>query len=338
VPWYRGFSGSVEIIDRRQKHSQSKSSSPILSPSPILSLSANSSPSTLNSSACNSPSVESSSYKSSKGKEPVDVDDEQVEDQKESTYVNLERFEDVGDRPLYSLVTRGDFYRDKKGQVVITELPIGRWIHPYRKWLEKMRESKHLKDFRDCSSANMKAFEIRGLKHVPSHRYLRLITQYGMSNMRLLDEFGKPKRYDGVADILEDFYHRRLGYYDQRKDYILGEWESKCAKLREKKRFLEAYNDGLIIIDRTRTLEEVHADMDRMNFDRGLLSKTHLGKLPRDSLQQLENKIQQLEADIKVLSQTSSSSIWLQELEDFEAEYCKRYKIPRKGQKLKAPH
>lgn len=45
----------------------------------------------------------------------------------------------------------------------------------------------------------------------------RLATTMSTSNMVCFDEEGRIKKYNDVSEILEDFYHLRLIYYQKRK-------------------------------------------------------------------------------------------------------------------------
>jgi len=238
-------------------------------------------------------------------------------------------------RPLYSLITKGEFYTAKNGKVVITELPIGRWTHPYLKWLEKLRdEDKVIKDVRDVSKSDVPGFELTGFQPIPSYKSLQLKSQIGMSNMVLLDTENKPHRYDTVTDYLEVFYKFRLSKYEVRKAFILEDWSKKIHDLREKQRFIRAVVNKELIIE-SRSKEDVFRDMDEMGMEHVLLTETQVVKLTEDEITKLEDKINVLQHDIETLEATSPEKLWLQELREFEREYRKYYKLPARGDKLR---
>jgi len=347
-PWYRGFScnGDIEVVDRRASQQRRKrkgrtpltieepANKPKALPLPIL-----------------SPISEESSEDDNEDDIPVipsldsfsdeNQDEEGTSDDKYSgpSFIrdieeHVREFKEEKGRPLYSMITKGEFYTNDKGQIIINELPIGKWTHPYKKWLENLRdECKLIKDIRDTSKSNIPGFEITGFKPIPSHKSLRLRTQYGMSNMVLLDIDDKPRRYDSVAKYLEAFYEKRLYYYGVRKMYVLSSWNKKIAELQEKRRFIQAILDKDLIIE-NRPREDIYRDMDELNFAHELVS-TSVIKFSEDEIANLDEKIKELHKSIEILEATEPKEIWLKELQEFEREYRKHYKIATKGDKLR---
>lgn len=350
-PWYRGFSGSVEVVDRRarKQRQKRKNRTPLLIEEPAgksknLSLH---SPAPIESTSEEEeekenledhlPSVPSlSSF--------VDGESDECEEGGEKDYIgpsfikdieeHVREFKEETGRPLYSMITKGDFYTNEKGQIVITELPIGKWTHPYCKWLEKLRdEYKIIKDIRDLSKSNNPGFELTGYKDIPCYKSLRLKSQHGMSNMVLLDIDDKPHRYDSVYDYLEAFYEKRLYYYGERKIYVLSSWNNKIAELQERRRFIRAIISKDLIVE-NRLREDIYRDMDEMHFSHELVSIGVI-KFSEDEIVSLDGKIEDLQRDIVTLESTPPEKLWLRELQDFERQYRKHYKIATKGDKLR---
>jgi len=350
-PWYRGFSGSVEVVDRRarKQRQKRKNRTPLLIEEPAgksknLSLH---SPAPIESTSEEEeekenledhlPSVPSlSSF--------VDGESDECEEGGEKDYIgpsfikyieeHVREFKEETGRPLYSMITKGDFYTNEKGQIVITELPIGKWTHPYCKWLEKLRdEYKIIKDIRDLSKSNNPGFELTGYKDIPCYKSLRLKSQHRMSNMVLLDIDDKPHRYDSVYDYLEAFYEKRLYYYGERKIYVLSSWNNKIAELQERRRFIRAIISKDLIVE-NRLREDIYRDMDEMHFSHELVSIGVI-KFSEDEIVSLDGKIEDLQRDIVTLESTPPEKLWLRELQDFERQYRKHYKIATKGDKLR---
>ncbi len=320
TPWYRGFSGSIEVIDRRKGKRKRKERKPDI-PKENLDVPDLDGP--------NIPSLEE--FHDDTGEE---IDDPHEPDFMKEINAYVREFREERGRPLYSLVTKGKFHTAPNGKIVITELPIGRWTHPYLKWLEKLRdEDKLIKDIRDLSKSNLPGFELTGFKPIPSHKSLALRTQYGMSNMVLLDMEDKPCRYDSVADYLEVFYTKRLYYYGVRKEHILRQWAEKRETLRQKQTFLRAVIENELVIE-NRNKEDIFIDMDAMHLPHHLLTETKLVKLTEDEIVKSDEKIETLKTDIETLENTVPERMWLQELGEFEREYRKHYKLPSRGDKL----
>ena len=327
-PWYRGFSGSIEVIDRRTK-TRKRRAKQLAVPEERVSDIPDPEPPTI-------PSL--SEFNDNEQDTITTSEEEQNNDEPDFMKEIAEYVRDYREergRPLYSLITKGEFYTAKNGKVVITELPIGRWTHPYLKWLEKLRdEDKVIKDVRDVSKSDVPGFELTGFQPIPSYKSLQLKSQIGMSNMVLLDTENKPHRYDTVTDYLEVFYKFRLSKYEVRKAFILEDWSKKIHDLREKQRFIRAVVNKELIIE-SRSKEDVFRDMDEMGMEHALLTETQVVKLTEDEITKLEDKINVLQNDIETLEATSPEKLWLQELREFEREYRKYYKLPARGDKLR---
>lgn len=328
-PWYRGFSGSIEVIDRRTKARKRRARQLAL-------------PEENNSDIPDpdAPTIPSLSEFNDDEQDNTTSDEEEDNANDEPDFMKeiaeyVRDYREERGRPLYSLITKGEFHTAKNGKVVITELPIGRWTHPYLKWLEKLRdEDKVIRDVRDVSKSDVPGFELTGFQPIPSYKSLQLKSQIGMSNMVLLDVENKPHRYDTVVDYLEVFYKLRLSKYEVRKVFILENWSKKIGILREKQRFIRVVISKELIVE-NRSKEDVFRDMDDMGLEHALLTETKVVKLTEDEIIMLENKINVLQNDIETLEATSPEKLWLQELREFEREYRKYYKLPSRGDKLR---
>jgi len=345
-PWYRGFAGSIEVVDRRARKQRRKRKNrtpllieepdgksknlPLPSSVPIESTSEEESEDDLPSVPSLSSFVDGEDNENGEGCEKDYNGPSFIKDIQE----HVREFKEETGRPLYSMITKGDFYTNEKGQIVITELPIGKWTHPYCKWLESLRdEYKIIKDIRDLSKSNNPGFELSGYKNIPCYKSLRLKTQHGMSNMVLLDIDDKPQRYDSVYDYLEAFYEKRLYYYGERKMYVLSSWSNKITELQERRRFIRAIVTKDLVIE-NRLREDIYRDMDEMHFPHELASIGVI-KFSEDEIVSLDGKIEELQRDIETLESTTPEKLWLRELQDFERQYRKYYKIATKGDKLR---
>ena len=90
----------------------------------------------------------------------------------------------------------------RNGPVIqITEIPVRKWIHEYRKHLEKCVQEKGAKrsimDFKDNSTTERPNFIIHWNKKCgqPNHANLYLTKSFGMSNMTLIDHNGFPQSF-----------------------------------------------------------------------------------------------------------------------------------------------
>jgi len=255
---------------------------------------------------------------------------EEQPDQQEDPLGADEEFVDLTTKT--SLVTEGLFNIPVENQdtVVVTELPIGRATHDYKEWLEKLIVEKKIRDFSNKSTVSRVRFIIEGME-APSLKKLRLVKSFGLSNMVLLDENYKPRKYASTTDILEEFYELRLPYYEARRQHMLADINQKILEHNNKIRFIYAIINGDIVIHR-RPKQEIHESMDRLQIPRELLDKTKLTSLTEEDILKLQAKIQKLEEERHILEQKHSSQIWLEDLQEFEDAYHRYYRYEHQEQ------
>ena len=72
------------------------------------------------------------------------------------------------------------------------------------------------------SEKGMEAAEKQGF-----HEYFKLTTKINTSNMVCFDFDGKIKKYNSPEEIIEDFYPKRLAFYQKRK--VRSQWPEFAA-------------------------------------------------------------------------------------------------------------
>lgn len=315
MPWYRGFTGTIKVIDRRRKRRKTTVPSP-------------------NTTTVTTVNQETGQTETAHTDTDIDnTEDEALNEEEEEDFA-----ETAGSRPLLSIVTFGKFTIDMSGTIIITELPIGRWPQTYHKWLETLVDEKKITGFRDLSVENRVYFEIYGFNDIPNYNTLKLKRTMGMSNMVLLDENNRPVRYDTTYDILEAFYIRRLPVYQQRKDYILARLTEEIITLKHKIQFIQGVINGQINIVNCR-VADVHAAMDQLNIPHEIYKKSKTRNLSQEEITELTNQIAAKEREYEQLNQTTPEQMWLSDLQELETVYRNTYGIkkPQVTLNLKAP-
>lgn len=305
LPWYRGFTGTIKVIDRRRRRKRNKVQVTTITNAPD---------------GTALPQIQTA--------EADDDTDEYKEGLNEEEDEQLAEI--TGTRPLLSMISLGKFHIDMNGTIIINDLPIGRWPIHYHKWLEQLVEDKKITGYRDLSVDNTVYFEIYGFKEPANYNTLKLKRTMGMSNMVLLDERNQPVRYDTAYDILEAFYSRRLPVYQQRKDYELQHLTEEIATMHHKINFIRAViNKEIRIINRK--VAEIHASMDRLNIPHEIYEGSKTRNLSEDDIQSFLAQITTKEQQRAILEQTPPEQLWLRDLDDLENEYRIVYGIKKQG-------
>lgn len=301
LPWYRGYTGVIKVIDRRKKKKSAKVT--VIKPADENGLQA--------------PRVQQ--FEST-----TENDDTSTVDDEDDEYDGRD-YED-NERPLLSMVTIGNCHIDQKGNINITELPIGKSPKKYKEQLEKWIEEKKLTTYDDNCVGNTAGFTLYGFKDEPTINNLRLKKTYGMSNMVLLDETNKPVRYDTAFDIMESFYVQRLRIYQLRKDYIISAIQKKIINLGYKIRFIQAIlNKQIKVKNVKKTI--VYQIMDQLQIPHEIYDNAKLTHLSEEDIIRFKQEIVENEQNLIDVQQKTIEAMWLQDLDDFEKAYRSHYSI-----------
>lgn len=215
----------------------------------------------------------------------------------------------------------GEFRVDEGGVITVSELPIGRWSLAYGDRLEEMKEDKIIKEYKDRSTKTDVKFEITGMKN-PTHEKLHLIRRFTLSNMVMLDQLGIPVRFSIPEEYIMSFVEYRFEVYNERREYNLDQLRIKNQELSDRVRFITAILDGHIIVNR-RPSKEVKARMVEFNINPKIYDHVKLHDQTLDGLEEANKKLNECVETLNKLTQTHSSRIWLNELEELRAEFVK---------------
>ncbi|ESK98132.1 dna topoisomerase ii [Moniliophthora roreri MCA 2997] len=140
--------------------------------------------------------------------------------------------------------------------IEITELPIHKWTQNFKAELEAMMVGEKsaegsIKNYQEHHAnqdvhfiIQMDPKELEKAEAKGLIEYFKLTTKVTTTNMICFDFDGKIKRYDSPEAILEEFYPKRLEYYQKRKDHLAAELQNAFEKLSNQARFVQ------MIIDR----------------------------------------------------------------------------------------
>lgn len=310
IPWYRGFTGEIYLIEPKAKSSPSKGS---------------------------------------KGKEPADDNDELEEEiavGEEIEQMNGEDHDDPDDPELDDVddvdhdeviearqqiiskadeanakynrvVIRGKFEIDKRKTVTVTELPIGRWPINYYSFLEDLREIKEITDFSDNTTDEAISYTIKGMNK-PTLLKLNLVRKFRLSNMVFLDEDGIPKKFNSVRQYMDEFCHFRLRKYEERMANEIKRMEDKIEELEYKSRFIELIINHVIEVINVKQ-SVIKAQMAEHDIREDIYDKTNLHHLSEDDIIKIENELRKLREELEEYRNTPAYDIWREELNELRA-------------------
>jgi DNA topoisomerase II len=113
--------------------------------------------------------------------------------------------------------------------IEITELPVGMWTLDMKEFLEKEivgtdKEPGMVKDYEEHHMENTVHFKIhlteKGMAKALGlglENAFKVVSYINTTNMVAFDSQGRIRKYNSAEEILTEFYHLRLEYYQNRK-------------------------------------------------------------------------------------------------------------------------
>lgn len=225
-----------------------------------------------------------------------------------------------------------------KCDLLITELPVGRWLHPYKKWLETLREQKIITDVRDNSKLDMRegftieipCYMVTGFEHPKgvTMQTLRLQKSYGLSNMTLIDDDGYPHHFPNTQRVMEKYYDSMLHIYTMVAAQRVADAEAKLVDKCYQHQLISliALEEKIIVFKNgcVRSEEDVYGQMAPFNIPRKYYDSLKMRDCNRGEITSLASQIETLKAKILALRQVRPQHLWAEKLIAFDAELRRR--------------
>jgi DNA topoisomerase-2 len=247
---------------------------------------------------------------------------------------------------------KGKYEKLGSDKIRVTELPVGYWTDDFKEYLETLTETVDktgkkinpvVKEYDDMSKdttvdfivtlhkgklAELEAVQLEngcnGLE-----KQFKLFTTNNSSNMHLFDAHDKLKKYEKVQEIIDDYFVTRIELYQKRKEYLIGALTQDLMLLSNKSRYITELLEGSIDLRRKKKEEVIQMLKDKkyntINEDEDY---KYLVKLPMDSV--TEENVARLNkehadkvAELEYVKTTTTSQMWLKELDVLEKEYNK---------------
>jgi len=310
VPWYNAFKGKMKIVNRDQ--TKDDISNEML-------------PADLN------------KERPITGSPTRAIDEETAEIEKLDRE-NLALLAHLKDSKL-TLRTYGKYFIDgfhkNDGPIIkISELPVGTWIHRYRKWLELLVQQKGkdrpIYDFKDNSTTEEARFEIHWNSNwrTPNEMNLKLIRSIGLSNITLIDHYGFPKKYSCVQEVMEKYYDHMIDHYETVRNNRIKNEEDREKDISYRMKFIIHVLQGDIKIIKVKE-DLVKEKMKEFNIPYEYYDKSKSRDFSEESLAKYKQQLEEARARAQTARGTRAQDIWLGKLDILDKELRKRYKFKK---------
>jgi DNA topoisomerase-2 len=247
---------------------------------------------------------------------------------------------------------KGKYEKMGSDKIRVTELPVGYWTDDFKEYLESLTETVDkngkkinpvVKEYDDTSKDTTVDFVITLCKgklaeleaiHLDNgcsglEKQFKLFTTNNTTNMHLFDSHDKLKKYEKVQEIIDDYFVTRIELYQKRKDYLIGALTQDLMVLSNKSRYITELLEGSVDLRRKKKEEVIQMLKDKKyNIVNQDDEYKYLVKLPMDSV--TEENVARLNkehadkvAELEYVKTTSTSQMWLKELDVLEKEYNK---------------
>ena len=260
------------------------------------------------------------------------------------------------EKGITKFITKGK-YTIEDDKIIITELPIGKWTHDFKEFIEKIiqLEDSWILDYENHSTDDHVKFIVKVNDEVLfDNTYkkndviedkFKLTSSKSLSNLHLYNKDGVIRKYDTIYQIIDEHYYTRYSMYEKRKDYQINTLKNEIKLHDAKMMFINYVIDDKIvvykqpkqsIIDTLRSFNfPFYESNSIIEYDENVEVKTEYNYLLNlsvynftlEKVQELETEIQKKNIELNTLTNTDIKEIWKQELITFEEQYKKMYKI-----------
>lgn len=208
---------------------------------------------------------------------------------------------------------------EEKGlQYTISELPVGADRESYVTFLNKMIDDNKIVDYDDLCSEKGFCFVVkvnraqRDLVRKNVMNYFKL--EKTMSeNLTTIGHDGSLQVFENVEDLIKYFVEYRLRKVSDKIKYNISEYENKLFYLQHKKNFIYDVISGKINLKLSKkqdVIEYIEQNITENEYGRSFLSLPFY-ELTSDSLNKLDDKISEVDQDLKYWKSTDEKTEYL---------------------------
>ena len=203
--------------------------------------------------------------------------------------------------------------------IVVTELPPGRWTQDYKEYLEGLVEKKLIGGFTNNSTTEDVHFEIEDYTGKDLLKDLKLRKTFRVSNMHLFHPTRGIHKYSSPEEILKDFVELREDHYVKRKAHLIKVLETRATMCGYKSKFVTMVIEGDIVVFK-RKKQELEAELAQTfpkiggTYDYLLNIKTV--QYTEESVKDLLKESKQAKEELEVMKNTSHIEMWKMDIKN----------------------
>src|SRR5210317_225701 len=197
--------------------------------------------------------------------------------------------------------------------IVVTELPPGRWTQDYKEYLDGLVEKKLIGGFVNNSTTEDVHFEIMDYAGKDLLKDLKLRKTFRVSNMHLFHPTKGIYKYESPEEILKDFVELRLEHYKKRKAHLIDVFQKRAEMCDHKSKFVSMVIEGKLVVFK-RKKQDLEKEMSAVfpkidgNWDYLLNIKTV--EYTEERVKALMDEARQANVELERMLKTSHITMW----------------------------
>lgn len=217
-------------------------------------------------------------------------------------------------------------YSVDEDELEITEIPIRVWTESYKEFLIEKSKNNAIKDFTEHHYNESIHFKVELMKEEKDiGKMFNLEQQSLCNNFVCFDRNRKIRRYENAEEILKDFYSIRLEFYNLRKQFLIKALEHKIEILDNKKRFIQEFIDGDLIISKRRKVD-ICNDLEmrgylKLDASFSYMLEMAIISLTAEKILSLQRERDRLQAELDDLIPKTPKDLWRIDLYILKEEY-----------------
>lgn len=208
--------------------------------------------------------------------------------------------------------------------ITINEIPIGTSIFQFKELIEKLITEALVLDYEDLSGKNEPKFTIKTKDVMEKEdviELLKLKKDISVSNMTLFGTDGNLKKYDSTSEIIDEFFQKRILWYQKRKDNQLRLLDNRCKELEITRDFISAIVTKQIDLSSMTNAEiKEFLEVKQWNEYQDKLLSLPIRSMTSEKIKKLDDEWSEVCEDLHVIQNTSIEDMWINDLNQLLSE------------------
>ena len=197
--------------------------------------------------------------------------------------------------------------------IVVTELPPGRWTQDYKEYLDGLVEKKLIGGFVNNSTTDDVYFEIMEYAGKDLLKDLKLRKTFRVSNMHLFHPVKGIHKYTSPEEILQDFVELRIEHYKKRKAHLIDVLQKRTEMCSHKSKFVSMVIEGKLVVFKRKKQDledEMSPIFPKIDGSLDYLLNIRTVEYTDERVKALMDEAKQADEDLEKMMKMSHVTMW----------------------------